>query len=657
MSTSPPAIHVSRFFPRIKWITVFVYGVWLLVVLAGLFFIRRYGSNVPYIDDWELVPAVAGAEPLSPSWLWAQHSDHRIPLPKLLLIGLYRVTGNDFRAPLYFNLAALSALALAMIRGARRLRGHTSGADAFFPLSLMGWGGYDFLIWGFLLQLVCSTVLAGIFLLVILRSPLLIRPSDAAVAGLCLVLLPLTGGNGLGLAPALALWLMGAGIYSWRAPTSSGSRWSAAICLAAVAATVIVVCAYFAGHAGVARSASRPLEISRFALQFLSMGFGIVVLSDWPRWWPVWTVGMVGLCLTAVAVLVKSWRRRPQERLRTSGLMLFIGGMVSLALGAGYGRGGFGAEAGLESRYVIVAAPLLLAVYFSWGLSSLSSRAQWALMLLVLALAWPNAMKARELAAHIRAGIRTFERDLAKGMPVDLLAERHAWALFPVDLPGLPKMIANNMRLLSYARIGLFQKLDDPPFRIEYHRVAPDESHQLTWHDGVGQTHQLDAGMTFRLREPRHVLAVRFTWRLLDAPELAPSPRLYWGLKGAGAAEHSDRALARPGTEEMTVLFWVNETIDWFRFEPDIKDVRFALTKIELCLPAEGLAIPAADSAPSRHGQRRREASPTPGFESAVRVPCLFAANGRSAADYGCRCPSGRTANRGLYAPAAGDSP
>jgi hypothetical protein len=41
---------------------LFVWGVWLLMLLAALGFVWRYGSNVPYLDDWDIVPRVEERE-------------------------------------------------------------------------------------------------------------------------------------------------------------------------------------------------------------------------------------------------------------------------------------------------------------------------------------------------------------------------------------------------------------------------------------------------------------------------------------------------------------------------------------------------------------------------------------------------------------------
>ena len=47
-----------------------VWGVWALMVLGGLLYVFRYASQIPYMDDWDWVPAVTGEQPVTVAWLW-----------------------------------------------------------------------------------------------------------------------------------------------------------------------------------------------------------------------------------------------------------------------------------------------------------------------------------------------------------------------------------------------------------------------------------------------------------------------------------------------------------------------------------------------------------------------------------------------------------
>ena len=78
-------------------------------------------------DDWSLVPVLTGAQPVTVSWLWSQHTVHRILVPRVLFLALYNpMMGYDFRSGVVFNALVLSILALAMIVVVKRLRGWTT---------------------------------------------------------------------------------------------------------------------------------------------------------------------------------------------------------------------------------------------------------------------------------------------------------------------------------------------------------------------------------------------------------------------------------------------------------------------------------------------------------------------------------------------------
>jgi hypothetical protein len=64
------------------------------VILAGFppivvgYDVIHYGRNVPFMDQWELVPLLAADADgrLRFASLWAKHNEHRLLLPRLLMI-------------------------------------------------------------------------------------------------------------------------------------------------------------------------------------------------------------------------------------------------------------------------------------------------------------------------------------------------------------------------------------------------------------------------------------------------------------------------------------------------------------------------------------------------------------------------------------------
>src|SRR5262249_11804164 len=113
----PRAVDTSG--PRRLAAGLVVWGLWGLPTAFALAFVGVYGVNVPYWDDWDMVPVRTGRQPLTLDWLWAQHNEHRIPLPKLLYVALARGCG-DLRAGMVFNVLCLAAVAAGLILAVRR---------------------------------------------------------------------------------------------------------------------------------------------------------------------------------------------------------------------------------------------------------------------------------------------------------------------------------------------------------------------------------------------------------------------------------------------------------------------------------------------------------------------------------------------------------
>ena len=134
---------------------------WLGMWAADLAYVARFGSNVPSWDDWDMVPTMTGVQPITLEWLWSQHNEHRIPVPRLVMLALFRIFGDDFRVKMYFNVLLMAALALGLMYLARRLRGRTTLVDAFFPLVLLNFSHSVSFLWVACVQFTVSTALAG----------------------------------------------------------------------------------------------------------------------------------------------------------------------------------------------------------------------------------------------------------------------------------------------------------------------------------------------------------------------------------------------------------------------------------------------------------------------------------------------------------------
>lgn len=88
----------------------------VLLVPAGvyLWFVLRFGVNVPYQDDWVMVPLVHSVRTgsLTLSGLWAQHLQNRVLFPNLAMLAILVPTGFDTR---WEMLASVGLLVLGFV--------------------------------------------------------------------------------------------------------------------------------------------------------------------------------------------------------------------------------------------------------------------------------------------------------------------------------------------------------------------------------------------------------------------------------------------------------------------------------------------------------------------------------------------------------------
>ena len=526
---------------------VFVWAVWAAMLLVALAAIARYGPEIPRAEDWFLVPALTGNEPMVGRWLWAQNSEHRVPLPQLAYLALLKLTRGDFRAAMVFDTLALAALAGAMILAARRLRGRTSYVDAFFPLVFLHLGHWDNLVWSWQIQFVLSTLLAGVFLLVIVTRGAELTPLQAGLAGLCVIALPLCGANGLALVPAFAAWLGYAGWQSWTRDHGPRARAVALILWASVAAACVLTGVYFLGYERASWYPASPgIGTSlRIAAQFLAMAFGPGAAVSW-RALVVATLAALGV---TSLLLVREIRDDVRgERNRALGLLCVVAAMVVLALAVGWGRAGRITTGGLSRRYALLAVPVLCTVFFTWqlyGRRRWATGVQTALLLLAIALLPANTRAGLAARDWVQAGMDAVHRDIDAGMPRPLLAERHRPFLLHWDGDRL----AEGMRMLGAAGMHPFVGLREE-FAVEEIGAEPPVV--------------ADAGdrVVVPLGRPRRIYAIRL---LMVRPVGSPIPiRVVWqGAERGGRMEpvRPDEADAR------TATVWVNDVIDGFRIE------------------------------------------------------------------------------------------
>jgi hypothetical protein len=407
----------ARRFARVRAyaVPIVVWSVWAAMTAAAFLFIRHYARNIPYHDDFAFVAPMTGHQPLTLSWLWQQHNEHRPAVSRLIMAVMYRLLPGDFRLAMYLNAALLSSAAAGMLYLARRLRGSTSLLDIVLPLAVLTIGQAETLLIGFAMNLMLTSWIACA--LIGLAATSGGQPSRWLILklGLLLVLLPLCGGSGIVMLPPLLLWLVhriwlcGRG---QRADRIGGTIGAGLLILC-----LIVVGLYLYGYASPAhhlRAPSRAIA-ALTALQYLSL----TVCPSTHDYWQL--AGVVTLCLLSATLLVAGWitLRSDRDRPRAFALAMVVMGMVLPAVAIGYSRSFMWPGGGLANRYITTTAPLVCGLYVAWlALGTPRSRLAVHLVLVGLVLL--------DTPASFRAGIEFGRGRLEIFRPIEASFKAHA---------------------------------------------------------------------------------------------------------------------------------------------------------------------------------------------------------------------------------------
>lgn len=417
---------------------LFVAAAWLALTLAALAYVAWFGSPYPFGDEWDLLSGTKNVEPLGP-WLWRQHNEHRLPLPKLIHWALAQLTNHDARAGCYLTVFLLGGLSALLIRAVRQMRGHVDYADAAFPIVLLNWGHFENFLIGFQIGFALSVVLAIGWLLSALAFAR--RQGWGGLAGLCVcaLLLPLCGAHGLAYAPPLAIWMI------WFAVRSQKNqlpvrRSQSTMLFASAAGAVALVIAYFIGYQrpGDHPSSGGVVASLTVALEVLALQWGWVGRLTWPM------SGAMSLLLLfgTATLLVLASARQPADRPAAFAVAAVIAGGLALALGIGWGRSGFG----LFPRYALLAVPLTCVAYLTWArwsgriLGSLVPMTIFTVLCLFLTQHCRTGLAEGKIYAEQMAA---FDRDLTAGLSPQELADRHRF-VYPQ-----PAVLAERLKLLS----------------------------------------------------------------------------------------------------------------------------------------------------------------------------------------------------------------
>jgi hypothetical protein len=534
---------------------VLVWTLWGLMTAADLVWVTRYGLPLPLFDEWEMVPAVTGHEPVNFSWAWAQHNEHRFVIARPLLVGLYRLAGLDFRAAVFGNVLLLAALAAGLIALASSVRGRASLTDAALPLMLLHFGQSENLIWSWQFVYILPTALAGLFLIGIVRGGRVFQGTWLHVVAVVLIALPSCGGLGLIYLPGLLPWSAVGATVAFRA----GRKRDGWVLGIAVLATVIITCLYFVDYHRPSVVPPAPGKMLDTSLQFLAMAFGMIDTRAWEVW------GWLMVVLTGAAIATALREIGGEERYRALGILAFLAGIMTMTAAVGWGRSGYG----LFGRYSTLLAPGLCAIYFVGVLYPRGWSRFIPLVLLVVAagMAKRNREIGIEKASGAREGMQKFQRDARAGWPVIALADRYS--SFPFALYPYREPLARWMKMLADAKAPALPALRaNPAFR-----VLPASALEKT------------AAGDFNFKPPRFVYGVRVKYAFERMASQRATVRLAWRTAESSVDVHTMELPVVQHPVENGLLFWVESPVATLAIDADNQPYSGRIYDIELLVP------------------------------------------------------------------------
>ena len=456
----PYAVH------RVSWLRLraeegFVALVWCVAAVVLVSYVGQHAGTLPFTDDVLMGRYLDPTVDIDLHVLWAQHNEHRIPLPKLLymaLVGGFR----DLRAGCWFHVLALLAVSLGLLLVLRERTGRWRVSDASIPLALLTAGNAENLLNSFQVAFALPFALMGTLLAMSLAG---FEPRTAArQVPVWAVLLLLVGCGGVGVvyAGVLALWPIGASIRAararqpgWRGLLLAGAAGGVALALA--------VAAYFHDLVPMAAPAvPGPSDIARTAFQYLACGAGALAMQIEP--WPGW---LAAAALFAGALSVIRGLRAGAPAASAVAAQLAAGAVLAVVVGIG--RAADGPNAGFANRYVELSALLLCTSHLA--LRSFA-RGAWArlaeLVLFACLLAWSLGGHTFALnLAHGRAIIqRRFEEQARQGAGIEELARANWRGFFYGE-----EAFADELR--AWQRAGFLEDVRPGERLVEVEGVRP----------------------------------------------------------------------------------------------------------------------------------------------------------------------------------------
>ena len=424
MTTARPTADVATSM-RSTGAVWLVWSVWLVLVGVNAWVILTYGRRLPWCDDWDILQVLTGETSPGIAWLWQQHNEHRILVPKLVWLSVVPSAQFDLRSILLFNLALLAFVSASLILAMRKARSWTSYLDVFFPLCFLRWGNLAF-SWAFEVQFTSSAFVASALLACVIAMGGSLQYGMAFAIGMCLVALPLVGGTGVIIAAPMILWLAGTSLLGNK--HSKHPTGAPKIAVGAAATAVALIALYGTGLRTLDVTSLegthqvRTMLVTGAALLSANLRDAIMAL------WPAGALVVAAMYGIAAIGLVLAIRNNSAHKVRELGMLCLLAAHLAVVLAIGWSRG-MHARGPSLTHYAIVMMPGL-----AWLFAALEfyiprpARRTMQVMLLVLlcaSLGQDNRALQAARATHLREV--DIMRQLSSGVDTEAIVAGHLY--------------------------------------------------------------------------------------------------------------------------------------------------------------------------------------------------------------------------------------
>jgi len=395
------------------------------IAVAAFVFVDRYAGPAPVQDDFDflglqLVPRTPRLE-----HLLAPLNEHRLPLPRLTVWATARTFGFGLRTQMFVDLTMAVAAVVTVLASVRAIRGRWSLADLSIPAAYLSIGQHESLLWSVQVNFWLPVALVTVVLALLGRLPGLLTNGHCLGVSVCVLLLPLCGGQGVVAAAPVAVWLLAVGVAYRRTAGVLGGLAALALIASLIAYRTPVP------HHPPPRYDKPAL---RYAVRVVGAAWGPVVdkinRAD-SRGKPTSALGVVTLVFVAFAGcrLVVAARRDPAARPAATGLLAVGAGLLAVATATGAGR----AEINLgliPNRYATLMMPLLVGMFLTFARFG-PSRAMWVVAAGVALTFWPNLSEGLAFGELTRTRQAAIVADCERGTPPSFLAAHHSSYVYP----------------------------------------------------------------------------------------------------------------------------------------------------------------------------------------------------------------------------------